>query len=83
MLFRSRQEWARQFPEDVAAERDFYAKKKADLRAAKKADREARRAKKRAAAEALARRKEEKLARRNAGVPPEAHITMLPESDSD
>ena len=31
----------------------------------------------------MARRKVEKLARRNAGVPPEAHITKLPESDSD
>lgn len=40
-----RLEWARQFPEDVAAMEAFYGKKEEEKAAAKKADREERRAK--------------------------------------
>jgi hypothetical protein len=53
-----RLEWARRFPEDVAAEVAFYADKE-EAKAAKKRDREARRAKKEAKKE-----KEEKAARK-------------------
>nr|XP_051206452.1 ethylene-responsive transcription factor ERF061-like [Lolium perenne] len=62
-----RLEWARRFPEDVAATEAFYAQKeekKAAMKAEKKASREKRRAesaaRKKARAEAAAKRKEEK-----------------------
>jgi sRNA-binding protein len=60
-----RLEWARPFPEDVAAEVTFYADKeeaKAAANAAKKRDREAKRAKeaKKEKEEKAARKKEEK-----------------------
>jgi hypothetical protein len=60
---RLRLEWARQFPEDVAAMEAFYNKKKeekAAAKAAKKADREERRAK----SAARKKEREEKAARK-------------------